>query len=71
MLLRFQDNQGVVRWERRIRAYGHDQVPDRQRPLLGGGNSIKQTVIESDSMIIERGLSAGIIGGLIYIFFIL
>ena len=71
MLLRFQDNQGVVRWERRIRAYGHDQVPDRQMPLLGGGNSIKQTVIESDSMIIERGLSAGIIGGLIYIFFIL
>ena len=71
MLLRFQDNEGVVRWQRRIRAYGFDWVPIRQIAVLGGGNSIKQTVMESDNMIIERGLSAGIIGGLIYIFFIL
>ena len=71
MLLRFQDNGGVVRWQRRLRAYGFDWVPIRQMAVLGGGNSIKQTVMESDNMVIERGLSAGIIGSLIYIFFIL
>ncbi|MEE3234179.1 MAG: hypothetical protein VX294_08450 [Candidatus Latescibacterota bacterium] len=71
VLVRFQDNGGLVRWQRRIRAYGFDQIPIRQMAVLGGGNSIKQTVTESDNMVIERGLSAGIIGSLIYIFFIL
>jgi hypothetical protein len=71
VLMRFQDNGGVVRWQRRIRAYDFDQVPIRQIKMLGGGNSIKQTVIESDNKIVERGLSAGIMGGLTYIFFIL
>ena len=70
-LMRFQDNEGVVRWQRRIRAYDFDHVSTRQIEVYGGGNSIKQTVIESDNKIVERGLSAGIIGGLIYIFFIL
>ncbi len=71
VLMRFQDNEGVVRWQRRIRAYDVDHVSTRQIEVYGGGNSIKQTVIESDNKIIERGLSAGIVGGLIYIFFIL
>ena len=71
VLMRFQDNGGVVRWQRRIRAYDFDQVPISQIKMLGGGNSIKQTVIESDNKIVERGLSAGIMGGLTYIFFIL
>ena len=71
VLMRFQDNEGVVLWQRRIRAYDIDHVSTRQIEVYGGGNSIKQTVIESDNKIIERGLSAGIVGGLIYIFFIL
>ena len=60
----------VVRWERRIRAYKKDSVPGASADILGG-EAVKRATIEADNKVVERGLSASILGGLVYIFFIL
>ena len=60
----------VVRWEQRIRSYKKDSVPGTSADILGG-EAVKRATIEADNKIVERGLSASIIGGLVYIFFIL
>ena len=59
-----------MRWERRIRSYKKDSVPGASADILGG-DAVKRATIEADNKIVERGLSASIIGGLVYIFFIL
>ena len=58
-----------VVWARRIRARLADQVPTGNMELLGGSDVIERTVVEPDHKMIERSLSASIIGGLLYIFF--
>jgi hypothetical protein len=62
---------GLVKWERRIRAYGSDVVPSGSADILGGGAMLKRATIEGENKAVERGLSASILGGLVYIFFIL
>jgi len=61
----------VIRWDRRVQAYDWDLVPKGGGEVLGGGDMIEQTVIKVENKAIERSLSAGIVGGLFYIFFIL
>ena len=61
----------VVRWDRRVQAYDWDFVPKGGMEVLGGGDMVEQTVIKPKNKAIERSLSAGIVGGLFYIFFIL
>ena len=61
----------VVRWDRRIQAYSSDVVPKGLHEVLGGGDMVEQTVITPENKAIVRGLSAGILGGLFYIFFVL
>ena len=71
LVLRLVDQRDrVVRWERRIRSYKKDSVPGASADILGG-EAVKRATIEADNKIVERGLSASIIGGLVYIFFIL
>lgn len=65
-----EQRHGTVQWERRIRSYHEDSVPGGSVDILGG-EAVKRAVIEADNKVVERGLSASIIGGLVYIFFIL
>lgn len=65
-----EQRHGTVQWERRIRSYLEDSVPGASVDILGG-EAVKRAVIEADNKVVERGLSASIIGGLVYIFFIL
>ena len=61
----------IIRWDRRIQAYDSDSVPNGDEELLGGGGMIEQTIIKPENKAIERSLSTGIIGGLLYVFFVL
>ena len=71
LFLRLRDTGGRVLWTKRIKVYELDRVPADSVDLLGGGDVVTRTMAETGSKIIERGLSAGIIGGLFYIFFVL
>ncbi len=71
LVLRLVDqSDGTVAWERRIRSYARDSVPTSSADMLGG-DAVKRATIEADNKVVERSLSASIIGGLVYIFFIL
>ncbi len=61
----------IVRWDRRVQAYSSDMVPKGLHEVLGGGDMVEQTVLKPENKAIVRGLSAGILGGLFYIFFYL
>jgi hypothetical protein len=61
----------IVRWDRRVQAYSSDMVPKGLEGVLGGGDMVEQTVLRPENKAIVRGLSAGILGGLFYIFFVL
>ena len=61
----------IVRWDRRVQAYRSDLVPKGLHEVLGGGDMVEQTVLKPENKTIVRGLSAGILGGLFYIFFVL
>lgn len=61
----------IVRWDRRVQAYRSDRVPKGLHEVLGGGDMVEQTVLKPENKTIVRGLSAGILGGLFYIFFVL
>lgn len=70
LFLRLHDSGGRILWTRRIEAHEMDRVPADRIELLGGGTAVTRTLSETGSRIIERGLSASIIGGLFYIFFV-
>ena len=61
----------IVRWDRRVQAYSSDLVPKGLHEVLGGGDMVEQTVLKPENKAIVRGLSASILGGLFYIFFVL
>ncbi len=61
---------GKVAWANRVPAYITDEVPADKMELLGGSDMVERTIVEPDFKLIERGLSASIIGGLLYIFFV-
>ncbi len=61
----------IVRWDRRVQAYSSDMVPKGLHEVLGGGDMVEQMVLKPENKAIVRGLSAGILGGLFYIFFVL
>ena len=61
----------IVRWDRRVQAYSEDMVSKGLSEVLGGGDMVEQTVLKPENKAIVRGLSAGILGGLFYIFFVL
>ncbi len=70
LFLRLQGAGGRVLWTKRLKAYAQDRVPADSIGFLGGGKAVTRTMAEAGSKIIERGLSASIIGGLFYIFFV-
>ena len=70
LFLRLQGPGGKVLWTKRIKAYEMDRVPADRIELLGGGTAVTRTMSDTGSRIIERGLTASIIGGLLYIFFV-
>ncbi len=61
----------IVRWDRRVQAYSGDLVSKGLSGVLGGDDMVEQTVLKPENKAIVRGLSAGILGGLFYIFFVL
>ena len=61
----------IVRWDRRVQAYSEDMVSKGLSGVLGGDDMVEQTVLKPENKAIVRGLSAGILGGLFYIFFVL
>ena len=70
LFLRLQGAGGRVLWTKRLKAYARDRVPADSAGILGGGKAVTRTMAGAGSKIIERGLSASIIGGLFYIFFV-
>jgi hypothetical protein len=70
LLLRLEKDGQVV-WADRVRAFESDSIAANRGEWLGGGDVVGRTVFQPDNKLIERGLSASIIGGLFYIFFIL
>ena len=71
LFLRLESGDGRVRWTGRLQAYDTDQVSSAEMDLLGGGKVVERTIVEPDNKMVERVLSASIIGGLFYIFFLL
>ncbi|NKB68817.1 MAG: hypothetical protein GKR89_17260 [Candidatus Latescibacteria bacterium] len=64
------EEEGEIRFISRVRAYMADQVKADDREVLGGSDIVESQAIELQHKMIERGLSASILGGLFYIFFI-
>lgn len=71
VLLHLKEADGALVWARRVRAYATDHLSTGGLEKAGSGELVARTVVERDNSIVERGLSAGIIGGLVYIFFVL
>ncbi len=61
----------IVRWDRRVQAYSSDRVSKGLSGVLGGSTMVEQTVLKRENKAIAHGLSASILGGLFYIFFVL
>ena len=69
LLVRAED-RGGIRFINRVRAYMVDEVEAADRELLGGSDIVDSKAIELEHKMIERGLSASILSGLFYIFFV-
>ena len=65
------EKDGRVVWTERVKAFDADRIAGGRSEWLGGGDMVERTVVQPNNKLIERGLSASIIGGLFYIFFIL
>ncbi len=71
VLLHLERFEGDLVWSRRVRAYTTDQLPGGARDRASSGDLVERTMVQRDNTIVERGLSAGIVAGLAYIFFLL
>ena len=69
LFLRLARSEGSLAWTRRIQTYAADVVPSHMVEVLGGADIVDRTVVKAENKVIERGLSASIIGGLAFIFF--
>lgn len=70
LYMRLEGPDHRIDWMRRVQAYRTDVVPAGQTSAQAASALFKSTRIEDRHKAIERGLSASIIGGLFYIFFI-
>lgn len=70
LFMRLEEPDSRIGWMRRVQAYRADAVPAGQTGSQTASALFKSTRIEDRHKAIERGLSASIIGGLFYIFFI-
>lgn len=70
LYLRLESSDHHIDWMRRVQAYQTDVVPAGQTGAQTASALFKSTRIEDRHQAIERGLSASILGGLFYIFFI-
>jgi hypothetical protein len=70
LFMRLEEPGGRIAWMQRVQAYRADVVPKGQAGPQTASALFKSTRIEDRHKGIERGLSASIIGGLFYIFFI-
>ena len=57
-------------WANRVPAYARDEVPSSKVDVLGGSDIVERTVIQPDNKLVARTISASILGGLLYIFFV-
>ncbi|MEW6752445.1 MAG: hypothetical protein AB1505_15885 [Candidatus Latescibacterota bacterium] len=71
LFVQLTDGGGRLRWAGRLRALAGGPVPAGHAEWLQGGEGFQRTEVQRDAKLVERGLSASIIGGLIYIFFVL
>jgi hypothetical protein len=70
LFLRLEGPGGRIEWMRRVLAYRADVVPAGRAGGQTASALFRSTRVEDQHKGIERGLSASIIGGLFYIFFI-
>ncbi|MBM3277361.1 MAG: hypothetical protein FJY95_04690 [Candidatus Handelsmanbacteria bacterium] len=70
LYLRLEDPDHRLLWARRAQAYQADEVPPGRAGAQTASALFKSTRVEDRHKGIERGLSASILGGLFYIFFI-
>lgn len=68
--LRLEDRNRRITWSKRVQAYQADVVAGGQAGSPTASALFKSTRVEDQHKGIERGLSASILGGLFYIFFI-
>lgn len=71
LFLRLEQVSGEVLWAAQARTRGGDRVPAGEAPALAAGDAVARATVTADSRWFERGLSACIVGGLFYIFFVL
>lgn len=69
--LRLDSAAGDVLWAARARSRGGDRIAAGEAPALAAGDAVTRATVAADSRWLERGLSACIVGGLFYIFFVL
>jgi hypothetical protein len=69
--LRLDSSAGDVLWAARARSRGGDRIAAGEAPALAAGDAVSRATVAADSRWLERGLSACIVGGLFYIFFVL
>ena len=62
--------EGKFVWTSRVPAYARDAVPSDHVDMLGGSDIVERTVVQADNKLVARTLSASILGGLLYIFFV-
>jgi hypothetical protein len=70
LYLRLEGPDHRLSWIERVQAYRADLVPASQSGTQTASALFKSTRIEDRHKGLERGLSASILGGLFYIFFI-
>ncbi|MFA6110306.1 MAG: hypothetical protein WDA75_16190 [Candidatus Latescibacterota bacterium] len=71
LFLRLERVSGEVLWAAQARPRGGDRIPAGEAPALAAGDAVARATVTADSRWLERGLSACIVGGLFYIFFVL
>jgi len=69
LFLRLTTDQGQLAWVSQVKAFAAERVDVENVELLGDSKLVERAVIEPEHKLIERGLSASIIGGLVVIFF--
>ena len=68
-LFLYMELENRVQWASRVSAYAIDEIVGDDASL-SGSDVVDRTVIKADRKLVERVLSTGIVGGLLYIFFV-
>ena len=70
LFLAFENTGRELSWIRRIQGYGVENVPSEGTRWLGGSETVDRVTVETGNKAVEVGISALIVGGLFFVFFV-